>query len=134
MRSRRRGSDVAATVSPSSIESKHNTPSNAFHASRIPDVETWHRRLGHCNVGAIVDMARKHTVEGMTINLSSSPAKCDACIRGKQTRSPVSKVREGETDFLTNLGGQEGWPIRFRLTLRHGRIFGQDCYGPAVPR
>ena len=123
MRSRRRGSDVAATVS----------PSNAFHASRIPDVETWHRRLGHCNVGAIVDMARKHTVEGMTINLSS-PAKCDACIRGKQTRSPVSKVREGETDFLTNLGGQEGWPIRFRLTLRHGRIFGQDCYGPAVPR
>ena len=71
-------------------------PTNAFHAARVPDIETWHRRLGHCNIGAIIDMARKSGVEGMTINLSSSPPKCDACIRGKQTRSSVSRVREGE--------------------------------------
>ena len=32
----------------------------------------------------------------MAINLSSSPPKCDACIRGKQMQSLVSKVREGE--------------------------------------
>ena len=69
---------------------------NAFHASHIPDIKTWHRRLGHCSVGAVIDMAHKHTVEGMMIDLSSSPAKCDACIRGKQTRKPVSKVQEGE--------------------------------------
>ena len=78
------------------VSSNHDVPSKALLASRTPDLETWHRRLGHCNVGAIIDMARKHTVEGMTINLSSSPPKCDACIRGKQTRTPVSKVREGE--------------------------------------
>jgi len=41
-------------------------------------------------------MARKNTVEGMTINLSSSPPKCEACVLGKQTRSAVPKVREGE--------------------------------------
>jgi len=32
----------------------------------------------------------------MNIDLSSSPAKCNACILGKQTRIPVPKVREGE--------------------------------------
>ena len=69
---------------------------NAFHASCVPDVETWHHRLGHCSIGAVIDMACKHMVEGMTINLSSSPLKCDACIRGKQMHKPVSKVQEGE--------------------------------------
>jgi len=80
----------------SNAHTTDTTSFNAFHASHIPDVETWHRHLGHCNFRAIVDMARKHTVEGMTINLSSSPPKCDTCIRGKQTHTPVSKVREGE--------------------------------------
>ena len=76
--------------------SPNAVPTGAFHANRTPNVETWHRRLGHCNVGAIVDMARKEGAEGMTIDLSCSPAKCDACIRGKQTRSSVPKSREGE--------------------------------------
>jgi len=71
-------------------------PSGAFHANRTPNVETWHHCLGHCNVGAIVDMARKEGVEGMMIDLSCSPAKCDACIHSKQTHSSVPKSREGE--------------------------------------
>ena len=70
--------------------------SSAFYASRMPDVETWHRRLGHCSFSTVVDMARKQAVEGMTINLSSSPPKCEACVLGKQTRSTVPKSREGE--------------------------------------
>ena len=41
-------------------------------------------------------MAKKHTVEGMAIDLSSTPPKCDSCIRGKQMQTLVSKVREGE--------------------------------------
>jgi len=69
---------------------------SAFYASRTPDVETWHQRLGHCNVSTIVNMAQKGTVKGMAIDLSSSPAKCNACILGKQTQTPVPKVREGE--------------------------------------
>ena len=31
----------------------------------------------------------------MHINLSSAPPKCQSCILGKQTRTPVPKVREG---------------------------------------
>lgn len=81
-------------ILPSNMEK--DLDSTALYASRTPDVETWHRRLGHCNVGAIVDMAKQGAAEGMTINLSSSPPRCNPCILGKQTRSPVSKVREGE--------------------------------------
>ena len=79
----------------------HNRPpsplcsSTALYSKRIPDLETWHRRLGHCNNQRIVDMARNKVVTGMTIDLSSSPPTCDACILGKQTRSPVPRVREG---------------------------------------
>jgi len=89
----------AKTVTPSSPDKPPvPQPTSALYASRTPDVETWHRQLGHCNLGAVVDMARQGSAEGMKINLSSSPPKCDACILGKhwQTRSSVSKVREGE--------------------------------------
>lgn len=40
-------------------------------------------------------MARSQSVEGMPIDLSAAPPKCDNCILGKQTRTPVPKVREG---------------------------------------
>ena len=68
---------------------------STLYASRMPDVETWHRWLGHCNVRSIVDMACKGAVEGITIDLSSAPPKCTHCVLGKQTCSPVPKIREG---------------------------------------
>jgi transposase InsO family protein len=40
-------------------------------------------------------MARAKVVEGMPINTSSPPPKCEHCIVGKQTRSSVPRVREG---------------------------------------
>ena len=69
-------------------------PPSAHYASRTPDLETWHRRLGHCNTRTIIDMARSGVVEGMVVDLSTSPPKCDLCILGKQTRSTVPSVRE----------------------------------------
>jgi hypothetical protein len=68
---------------------------SALVASHAADVETWHRRLGHCSIRSVVDMARKGSVEGMAIDLSSAPPKCTHCVLGKQTCSPVPKVREG---------------------------------------
>jgi transposase InsO family protein len=75
----------------------HAKPKNAsyYSTTRVPDIETWHRRLGHCNTRTVIDMARSHSVEGMPIDLSAAPPKCDHCILGKQTRTPVPKVREG---------------------------------------
>src|SRR5216683_5044300 len=68
---------------------------STLYASHMPNVETWHRHLRHCNVWSIVDMARKDAVEGMTIDLSSAPLKCTHCMLGKQTQSPVPKIWEG---------------------------------------
>ncbi|KZP19650.1 hypothetical protein FIBSPDRAFT_689982, partial [Athelia psychrophila] len=41
------------------------------------------------------EMVNNHMVEGMHIDLSSEPPKCQSCILGKQTRNPVPKICEG---------------------------------------
>ena len=69
--------------------------STALYAKHVPDLETWHCHLGHCNTHSIIDMARSKAVKCMPIDLSSSSPKCDSCVLGKQTRSPVPKTREG---------------------------------------
>jgi GAG-pre-integrase domain len=66
-----------------------------FIATRVPDIETWHCCLGHANYKSIVDMSDNGMVRGMHVNLSSAPPKCQSCILGKQTKTPVLKVREG---------------------------------------
>jgi len=58
----------------------------------IPTVKTWHRRLGHCDTRKIINMACSKIVEGMPIDLSTTPPKCDHCILGKQSRASVPKV------------------------------------------
>ena len=68
---------------------------HSFIATRVRDMETWHRRLGHVNYKSVVDMSNKDMVKGMHINLFSAPPKCESCILGKQTKTPVPKIREG---------------------------------------
>jgi hypothetical protein len=74
------------------IPATHET---ALLAQRTPNLETWHRRLGHANLQSIVDMAQKSLAEGMPIDLSTLPPRCEHCILGKQVKNPVPKVREG---------------------------------------
>jgi transposase InsO family protein len=83
-----------ARVTHTKLSSGLSSPS-AHYVKRVPDLETWHRRLGHCSNRTIIDMARRKVVKGMAVDLSSSPPVCDSCILGKQTRSPVPKVWEG---------------------------------------
>lgn len=72
-----------------------STSLSAHYASRSPDIDTWHKRLGHCGSRTVLDMARSKVVEGMPLDTSSTPSKCEHCILGKQTRSSVPRVREG---------------------------------------
>jgi hypothetical protein len=65
-------------------------------ASRIPTLDTWHRRLGHANNKSVLDLATKGLATGMDIDLSTLPPDCDACKKGKQKRTPVPSVRQGE--------------------------------------
>ena len=66
------------------------------HAFHTANLDTWHRRLGHASNQCILDLATKQLAEGMRIDLSQIPPKCDSCIRGKQGRTPVPKMRQGE--------------------------------------
>src|SRR5882762_1701312 len=68
---------------------------HSFIATRVPDIETWHLRLGHVNYKSIVEMSDNGMVKGMHVNLSFAPPKCQPCILGKQTKTPVPKKREG---------------------------------------
>jgi hypothetical protein len=95
-------------VLPCSIQSFHHSPpSHSFPLSprcsnvptpaliTTPDLETWHRCLGHANFRTVLDMTRSTHITGMPTNTSTAPQTCDACICGKQTHHPVPKTREG---------------------------------------
>ena len=75
------------------IQTPKTTQTTLF--SRVPDIETWHCHLGHCNAQAIVEMAKNGVSQGMPIDLSSLPPKCDHCAIGKQMKTTVPKVQEG---------------------------------------
>ncbi|TFY50468.1 hypothetical protein EVJ58_g11038 [Rhodofomes roseus] len=96
-----RGGAVVAsgTLTGRRLYSLNGIPPSTEHAllsARLPTLDTWHRRLGHVNHRSIYDMARLRSAKGMPITLSPAPNKCEHCILGKQTRSVVPKVREGE--------------------------------------
>jgi ribosome-associated toxin RatA of RatAB toxin-antitoxin module len=63
--------------------------------TRVPDIETWHRWLGHCNTQSIINMAKKGVTKGMPIDLSLLPANCHHCTIRKQSHSQISKIQEG---------------------------------------
>ena len=84
-----------SSFAPYIVPSPSRADDTSLYATRVPDIETWHRRLGHCNTRTIIDMARNNIVQGMPINLSAMPPRCEHCILGKQARSPVPKMREG---------------------------------------
>ena len=76
-------------LSLSSAQAEH-----ALVTQRTPTIETWHRRLGHANYQAIQDMLKKGLIKGAKTISPRSPPKCDSCIIGKQTKTPVPKIRE----------------------------------------
>ncbi|OSC96219.1 hypothetical protein PYCCODRAFT_1351162, partial [Trametes coccinea BRFM310] len=51
--------------------------------------------LGHANYKATFAVASRVKASGSAVDLTTVPPKCDSCILGKQTRTPVPKVREG---------------------------------------
>jgi GAG-pre-integrase domain len=68
---------------------------HVFLSQQVPNLESWHCRLGHANYHLIVEMARDGVAEGMHIDLSTEPGKYDHCILGKQVCTPVPKTHVG---------------------------------------
>ncbi|KAI0645942.1 hypothetical protein C8Q79DRAFT_910716, partial [Trametes meyenii] len=69
-------------------------------AVRVPDLETWHRRLGHTNYRATYTVASHAHAAGAPVRLSVAPPKCDTCVLGKQSRTPVPKTRSGDRSHV----------------------------------
>jgi len=68
---------------------------HALTTSHAPDLETWHHHLRHANYQAIKGMAKSGIIPGMPTNLAfSNLPKCDFCVLGKQTKTPVPKTRK----------------------------------------
>lgn len=81
-------------LSTSDISTSHDYSTHVATTAQA-DLDTLHYRLGHTNYETVIDMFRSGAVEGMPINLSRMPAKCQPCILGKQVRNSFPKVREG---------------------------------------
>ena len=60
-----------------------------------PTLQTWHCHLGHANYHTIFDMSKASVVDGMPIDLSSTPPKCEPCVLRKQAHMHVPSVHEG---------------------------------------
>ena len=70
---------------------------HTFAVHSVPNIITWHNCLGHANYQALQDMARKGTITGTPAQSSFKHPKCESCILGKQTQTPVpKKCTEGE--------------------------------------
>jgi hypothetical protein len=52
--------------------------------NRPMDLVTWHHRLGHVGMGAIVKLMMKKLVDGLSVMLKMMKGLCEDCIFGKQ--------------------------------------------------
>jgi hypothetical protein len=59
-------------------------------------LDLYHRRLGHAHPQAVADLYQHQLVDGMDLDPSSEATPCDACLRSKQVKAAVPKMREGE--------------------------------------
>jgi len=94
---------VLSTKTPFIQHKKSPDTPTALYA-RVPDLETWHRCLGHCNIRTIIEMAKNGMSEGMPIDLSSLPPKCDHCTLGKQLHSPHQQTLEILVETVETVG------------------------------
>ena len=89
---------------------------HAFTLSHSPNLATWHGRLRHANYHSVKEMAKSGLIPGMPTNFpQGNPPKCEFCVVGKQTKTPVPKTcQEGLghkatrvlKKVLVNLSGQ----------------------------
>jgi len=67
---------------------------HAYSVTINPTFDTWHRRLAHTNHQVVENMARLGVTQGMPSSFPAKPSKCESCVLGKQTQTPVPKRQE----------------------------------------
>ena len=118
------------------------TPSTTMTASALqvstfsPELDLWHRRLGHVNTATVVAMVKTGAAHELPLSLPSSQPRCETCIQSKQTRKSLPKAatfRASHTlelvhsdvcgPFLPSLGGGLYFITFIDDFSRYGRVF-----------
>lgn len=70
--------------------------SHTLAATYTPNLEVWHRCLGHISYPSLQALARVGALKGVSSSTISDfhAPKCDTCILGKQTKSSVPNTRQ----------------------------------------
>ena len=64
-------------------------------------IKLWHRRLSHLNFNAIIQMADKGLMTGMTVSNRQVPSSpCEPCLEGKQTHKVIYKIAMMHTEHV----------------------------------
>lgn len=102
---------------------------NSITESKYATVESWHRRMGHLNVGDLLESERNGTVLGMNLNGSREKFDCETCIRGKMTRAPFPNTSDRSTDILEIIHSDVCGPMRVESNgrARYFITFIDDC-------
>jgi hypothetical protein len=91
---------------------------HVVHMARTQTSDKWHKILGHVRMSSIKLLMDKEMVEGLEIDLRSSPSSsCKACKLVKQHREVFPKVSETEIHDVTDLTVLDLWGLAWVTSL-----------------
>ena len=73
--------------------------------------DSWHRVLGHINIGMIKLMKVYDLVTGMNVDLTALVKQCVACIQGKHHVEPFPKRAEDTAMLVGDLSISDVWGL-----------------------
>ena len=76
------------------IDKEYNPVKEQCFASITDETELWHRRLGHANLHLINKLQRKELVRGLPRTRAEIDDICEACVKGKQTRTSFKSKQD----------------------------------------
>ena len=71
--------------------------------TKMDDQFTWHRKLGHVSIGILAKLSRLNLVKGLPKLSYAKDFFCDACAKGKQSRSSFKSKRDITTSRILEL-------------------------------
>lgn len=88
---RKNGNVVLRGPKERGIFSITTTPRTHDHGTAcVADLDVWHQRFGHVNAQCVLQMSRLNVVNGLSLS-NKSFSRCEACIKGKQSRVEIPK-------------------------------------------
>lgn len=72
-------------------------------ASKLDQLQLWHKRLGHASTSVIEKLQRLNIIEGLLNLNTQTDAICEACAKGKQIKSSFKSKTEVSTFRLLEL-------------------------------